>query len=177
MNESKRSFFDWQIATGLRKIFNFKVNDSSKQTKSLTKWHLACKWIAHLLGGLDLVVGEKSRIIVVKSTLKKTKNKSLVESSWIASIDADRRSCILSVPAIFDDNDLGKDVEQWSESQAEDLARLLLLQKNERESEYGCAEFHPGSFASCVLDVGKKLPRIATEEELFISVDIEFGEA
>ena len=146
-----------------------------------TKWHSACKLIAALVGGKDLVVGDELKLIIVKKASAKRWDLDQDDpfaEDVLASERAANSACVVTFPGVFNSQDIGKDVSQWSESQAMSVAKIVWLENHAFNTSYGLGQFTPKRYPSrrCLM-VGPKLPKIGTEEELMIRTTIAFGEA
>lgn len=140
-----------------------------------TKWHSACKLIATLVGGEDLVVGDGAKLII-KTSGAVGNGDSDFNTFYLTSSSKANSSCQVTFPAVFDLDDLGKDLAWWSESQAKAVATVVWLNDHQDDVVYGLGSFVLGKYRS-ELEVGAKLPQVNSEEELMMRATIAFGDA
>lgn len=140
-----------------------------------TKWHSACKLIAILVGGKDLVVGDRAKLII-KTSGAVGDDDSNFNTFYLASSSSENSACQVAFPAVFSIDDLGKDLAWWSESQAKAVAMVVWLNDHQGDLVYGLGSFVQGNY-HLQLEVGAKLPQVNSEEELMMRATIAFGDA
>lgn len=162
----------------------FKSRSLKSEKIVQTKWHLACKWIAASLDAVDLVVLNDANIAVVKDKrgFEESFNGDTPFTScgfYLAGKEVSPKSAwAISLPVIFGEDDIGKDIEKWSASQAEDFIKLVCFcipSKRER-CEVGSAQFRWNGYRTN-LEFVKALPLVNSEEEMFMRASILLGEA
>ena len=146
-----------------------------------TRWHSACMLIATLLGGIDLVVGAGSKLFIVKKASDRERDldqASPFAENVLASESDANSAYVVTFPGVFKGQDIGKDVSQWSESQAMSVAKIVWLENHAFNTSYGLGQFTLGRYpARGCLAVDPKLPKMSSEEELMVRTTIAFGEA
>ena len=155
-----------------RKFFRSKRREKEEpkiqvenRVSPLSKWHLACFWLAHTVGGVDMILEEGCSIFVVSKTgsghdghkvVLKTKYGNAVHCHLAVNMDVDKASSFEF-----------KTIDDWSEDLAKFVASIITLKEFD-------PRFDPEERWGIIAYDRKILfPCFKNEEELFMRMALD----
>ena len=164
-----------------RKLYWLKQRRKSKQTThqipaKQTKWHKACLWLAHSVGGLDMLLRDDGTVIVI------SKSSCTPESLADGVISKSKHGIrsYLRVDMLADEENEKfrfKTIDAWSESLAKFIATLIALTSidpylNPPEN-WGVMNFNNTSSDGLTSKSEVLFPAFKSEEELFMRMALD----
>ena len=144
---------------------------------NLSKWHKACLWLAHSVGGIDMLLRGDGTIIVISSKSSCTPE-SLADGVISRRKYGSLRS-YLRVNMLSEDGKKFefKTIDSWSEDLAKFIATIVSLTALDPRLEYpkswGVMVFSPTSDDEPSLKTEVLFPTFKSEEELFMTMALD----
>ena len=144
-----------------------------------TKWHKACFWLAHSVGGVDMLFrGDRSIMVVSRASLDpETLSTGMISRSKGGSIRSHLHVNLLSDAE--DRQYVFKTIDYWSEELARFVATLISLSKDPDpnfdppEGRWGVMVFTPTNGDGLNVKTEILFPVFKSEEELFMRMALD----
>ncbi len=165
-----------------RKLYWLKQRRKSKQTAhqtpaEQTKWHKACLWLAHSVGGIDMLLRDDGTVIVI------SKSSCTLESFADSVISKSKYGSVrsyLRVNMLVDEESKKfefKTIDAWSEDLAKFIATIVSLTppnpKLDPPERWGVMIFSPTSVDELPSKTEVLFPTFKSEEELFMTMALD----
>lgn len=164
-----------------RKLYWLKQRRKSKQTAhqtpvEQTKWHKACLWLAHSVGGVDMLLRDDGTVIVI------SKSRCTTESLADGVISKSKHGIrsYLRVYMLVDEENKKfwfKTIDAWSESLAKFIATLIALTPVDPyldpPENWGVMIFNNTSSDGLTSKSEVLFPTFKSEEELFMRMALD----
>ena len=141
-----------------------------------TKWHKACYWLAHSVGGVDMLLRDDRSIAVVS---KASLDPETLDDGVISKSKHGTRS-YLRVYLLVDEESKKfefKTIDAWSESLAKFIATLIALTPIDPyldpPENWGIMTFNHASSDGLTLKSEVLFPTFKSEEELFMRMALD----
>ena len=143
----------------------------------LSKWHKACLWLAHSVGGVDMLLRDDGTVVVISrsSCDPESLDDGVISKSKHGSIRSHLR-----VSMLVDEESRKfkfKTVDAWSESLAKFIATLIALMPVDPHLDppehWGVMIFNPVSSDGLALKSEVRFPTFKSEEELFMRMALD----
>lgn len=150
-----------------------KSRSSIIEKKPLTKWHKACLWLAHTVGGVDMLLKDDGSILVISKSL----DGDLVAISK-SSGGGPRRYLRVSLLDMHTGSmEQLKTIVEWSPALAEFAARILAFSNHDPNldpiEDWGVMAFTKPSPSGLQVKTESKFPTFKSEEELFMRMALD----
>ena len=157
-----------------RKLLLFKKKMAVKKTKNrksaavtLSRWHLACQWLARAVDGVDMILEPTGSIFVVSKAGSSFNGHVVVSKATVSGV-----RCHLAVNMVADRGVEAfeyKAIDGWSEDLAKLVASLIAL-KEKPEPNLDPPESMWGIWA-----YGREMlfPHFKSEEEMFMTMALD----
>lgn len=144
-----------------------------------TKWHKACFWLAHSVGGVDMLFrGDRSIMVVSRASLDpESLSAGIISRSKGSSIRSHLQVNLLSEAE--DRQYVFKTIDYWSEELARFVATLISLSKDPDpnfdppEGRWGVMVFTPANGDGLNVKTEILFPVFKSEEELFMRMALD----
>lgn len=178
MKEKKSEMLSWFT----RKICWFMQRKAKREKPTAilqTKWHKACHWLAHSVGGVDMLFrGDRSIMVISRASLNpESLSSEVISRSKGGSIRSHLHVNLLSEAE--DRQCVFKTIDFWSEELARFVATLISLSKDPdpnfdpSEGRWGVMVFTPANSDGLSVKTEMLFPSFKSEEELFMRMALD----